>query len=167
MQNLDIISVNLWQILISLCNLTLLFLIIKKFLFGPVTKMLKKRQDEIAEEYREVDAANREAQAAKEKLEAELGGARVRAEEIIKSAADTAELRGEKIVAEARSEAEGIIRQAKVAAEQEMRSAQASIKGEIVGVSTILAEKLPEREINSHDHAQFIDSFIEKIGEEE
>ena len=167
MQNLDIISVNLWQILISLCNLTLLFLIIKKFLFGPVTKMLKKRQDEIAEEYREVDAANREAQAAKEKLEAELGGARVRAEEIIKSAADTAELRGEKIVAEARNEAEGIIRQAKVAAEQEMRSAQASIKGEIVGVSTILAEKLLEREINSHDHAQFIDSFIEKIGEEE
>ena len=167
MQNLDIISVNLWQILISLCNLTLLFLILKKFLYGPVTKMLKKRQEEIAEEYSEAEAANRAAQEAHEKLEAELSNAKTRAEEIIKSAADTAELRGEKIVAEARGEAEGIIRQAKTAAEQEMRQAEASIKGEIVGVSTILAEKLLEREINSHDHAQFIDSFIEKIGEEE
>lgn len=167
MQNLDIISVNLWQILISLCNLTLLFLILKKFLYGPVTKMLKKRQDEIAEEYSEVESANRAAQQAREKLEEQLGSAKTKAEEIIKSAADTAELRGEKILADARSEAEGIIRQAKTAAEQELRSAQASIKGEIVGVSTILAEKLLEREINARDHAQLIDSFIEKIGEEE
>lgn len=167
MQNLDIISVNLWQILISLCNLTLLFLILKKFLYGPVTKMLKKRREEIAEEYREVDAANRAAKAAKEKFEDELSGAKSRAEEIIKSAAQAAEQRREKIVADARGEAEGIIRQAKVAAEQEMRRAEASIKGEIVGVSTILAEKLLEREISSQDHAQFIDSFIEKIGEEE
>ena len=39
-QSLDIISVNIWQILISLINLLLLFLIIKKFLFKPVQNML-------------------------------------------------------------------------------------------------------------------------------
>ena len=167
MQNLDIISVNLWQILASLLNLTILFLIIKHFLFKPVTKMIAKRQQEIADEYSEVENANREAQEAREKLEAELSTAKVRAEGIIKDAADTANTRGERIVAEARSEAEGIIRQAKTAAEQELRSAEAAIKGEIVGVSAVLAEKLLEREINVRDHAQFIDSFIEKIGEEE
>ncbi len=167
MQNLDIISVNLWQILISLLNLTLLFLIIKFFLFKPVKKMIAKRQQEIADEYSEVENANRAAQAAREKLEGELSTAKIRAEGIIKDAADVAATRGEKIVAEARGEAEGIIRQAKTAAEQELRSAEAAIKGEIVGVSTILAEKLLEREINQRDHAQFIDSFIEKIGEQE
>ena len=32
-QSLDIISVNIWQILISLINLLILFLMLKKFLF--------------------------------------------------------------------------------------------------------------------------------------
>ena len=36
MNDLDIISINIWQIVISLLNLVLLFLILKKFLFKPV-----------------------------------------------------------------------------------------------------------------------------------
>ena len=51
MQNLDVISVNIWQILISLANLTLLFLIIKKFLYKPVKKVLQQRRDEIDSQY--------------------------------------------------------------------------------------------------------------------
>ena len=35
MQSLEVISVNLWQILISLLNLLILFLLFKKFLFKP------------------------------------------------------------------------------------------------------------------------------------
>ena len=43
MQSLDIISINIWQILISLCNLVLLFLILKKFLYKPVHNVLAQR----------------------------------------------------------------------------------------------------------------------------
>ena len=51
MQTLEVISVNLWQILISLLNLLILFLLFKKFLFKPVNNMLAKRQSEIDEKY--------------------------------------------------------------------------------------------------------------------
>ena len=61
MQSLDIISVNLWQILISLANLVILFLILKKFLYGPVTKMLAKRREEIDTQYTEAETANKSA----------------------------------------------------------------------------------------------------------
>ena len=44
MPTLDVISVNIWSILISLCNLLILFFIIKKFLYKPVRKMLAERQ---------------------------------------------------------------------------------------------------------------------------
>ena len=44
MQTLDVISVNIWQILISLANLTILFLLFKKFLFKPVKKVMEKRE---------------------------------------------------------------------------------------------------------------------------
>ena len=48
-----------------------------------------------------------------------------------------------------------------------MQKAEESIKQEIVEVSTALANKLLEREINVDDHRDLIDSFIEKIGDEE
>ena len=47
MQSLDVISVNIWQILASLANLVLLFLMVKKFLYKPVKKMLEQRQNAI------------------------------------------------------------------------------------------------------------------------
>ena len=37
----------------------------------------------------------------------------------------------------------------------------------IVDVSTALAQKMLEREVNKEDHRALIDSFIEKIGEEQ
>ena len=52
-QNLDIISVNIWQILISLINLLLLFLIIKKFLYKPVKKFIAQRKASVDLQYAE------------------------------------------------------------------------------------------------------------------
>ena len=42
MPSLDVISINLWQILISLCNLLILFLILKKFLYKPVRRVMQE-----------------------------------------------------------------------------------------------------------------------------
>ena len=55
MQSLEVISVNFWQILISLLNLLILFLLFKKFLFKPVNNMLAKRQSEIDAKYEEAE----------------------------------------------------------------------------------------------------------------
>ena len=49
MQSLDVISVNVWQILFSLANLLLLFILIKKLLFKPVKNVLDKRQESLDE----------------------------------------------------------------------------------------------------------------------
>ena len=51
MQTLDVISINLWQVLVSLANLVLLFLLVKKFLYKPVKEMLEQRQSTIDGEY--------------------------------------------------------------------------------------------------------------------
>ena len=43
MQTLSIISVNIWNMLISLANLAILYWLISKFLYKPVKNMLEKR----------------------------------------------------------------------------------------------------------------------------
>ena len=62
MPTLDVISVNIWSILISLCNLLILFFIIKKFLYKPVRKMLAERQAAVDKVYSEADEALRSAE---------------------------------------------------------------------------------------------------------
>ena len=166
MQTLDVISVNIWQILISLINLVLLFFIIKKFLFKPVKNILAKRQDEINSQYDAADQARTEAEQSRVAYEEKLSGAKSEADAILQSAADNAKYRGDKIIAEAQQTADGIIRRAETEAELERKKAIDGIKQEIVSVSGALAEKMIEREINTDDHRALIDSFIEGIGEE-
>ncbi len=165
MQNLDIISVNLWQILISLANLTILFLLLKKFLYKPVTKMLEQRRAEIDAQYSDAETAKQSAEAKEAELTERLSHAKRDAEGIVKDAADAARIRGDKIVEDAKATADGIIRQAELDAELQRKRAEAAIKTQIIDVSTALTEKMLSREINADDHKALIDDFIEKIGE--
>lgn len=165
MQTLDVISVNLWDIVVSLCNLAILFLLIKKFLYNPVRKMLDKRRQSIDDEYASATDARSKAESDKAEYEKKLAGAKEDAQNIIKKATDTADERSKEIVSSAREEASHIVSRAQSAAELEKKKAQQEIKSEIISVSSMLAEKLLEREINEADHKAMIDSFIEKIGD--
>ena len=167
MQSLEVISVNLWQILVSLLNLLILFLLFKKFLFGPVNKMLAKRQGEIDARYDAADEAKRLAEEDKLLWDEKISAVKDESDEIIKKAQDSAKRQGDNIVTKAKEQADSIIRQAETQAQLEMKKAEEGIKKEIVEVSTALANKLLEREINVNDHRDLIDSFIEKIGDEE
>ncbi len=165
MQTLDVISVNLWQILISLINLVLLFLIVKKFLFGPIKVVMEKRRNEIESGYESARRAMDEAESDREKWSQALSGAKAQADEILQNASDNAKYRGEKIISDANARAESIIRTAKSEAELERKKAEEGIKREIIEVSGALTEKMLEREINTDDHKNLIDSFIKEIGD--
>ena len=165
MQSLEVISVNVWQILISLINLLILFLLVKKFLFKPVNNMLKIRQDDLQRKYDEADEEKRIANENRLLWDEKMDSIKAESEKLIKSAEDSAKSRSDRIISDAEEKAEGIVRHAKTEAEYELKKAKSQIKNEIVEVSTALTNKLLEREINEEDHKNFIDSFIEEIGD--
>ena len=167
MQPSEIISVNIWQIVVSLLNLLILFLIIKKFLYKPVKNVLKSRQEKLDESYQRAEEYLTQAEESKNQLQAELDSAQIKAEEILNDATVNAQRRQDKIVSDARQEAESIIRQARSDADLEKQKAMSDIKTQIVDVSFALSEKLIEREIKEEDHRKLIDSFISQIGEED
>lgn len=165
MQTLEIIGVNLWNILISLANLVLIFLIVKKFLFGPVKKLLAERQASIDAQFAAAAEAERVALESKTEWESKRASAKDEADVILKHATELAERRATQIVESADEKAAGILRRAEAEAVLERKKATEGIKMEIVTVSSALAEKMLEREINENDHRVLIDSFIEKIGD--
>ena len=166
MQTLDIISINIWHMLISLANLLILFLLVKKFLYKPVKNMLKKRQETIEGKYDEAEQAKNKALLDKKSYEEKLLGAKQEADSLIQSAVDIAHSRENAILLEAKQKADGIVRQAQQNAELETKKAEQAIKDEIVKVSTLIAGKVLQREVKAEDHKQIIDSFIEEIGDE-
>lgn len=165
MQSLEVISVNLWQILISLVNLFLLFLILKAFLYRPVKNVLKKRAEELDSTYLAADKTQREAEEARAHWEEKLSEADMEAEAILQAATANAKARGDEIIADATARADAIVRTAEADAALERKKAVDGIKREIVAVSGVLTEKMLEREINTEDHRALIDSVIEEIGE--
>lgn len=165
MGNMEVISVNLWQILVSLANLLILFLVLKKFLYKPVMGVLEARRAKIEGDYAAADEAKRAALESKTEYEEKLSHAEEDANAMRKAASDDAKRHGDKLVAEAREKADGIIAAAEAELELDKKKARAEMKREIADVSVKLAEKIIEREIDADTHRELIDSFTEQLGE--
>ncbi len=165
MQTLEIISVNLWQILISLANLLIIFLILKKFLWKPVKKVMDQRKAMVDKQFADAAAAEEKANADQAEWAAKLADADAEAKSRIDAADETARRHGDRIVADAKDKAQGIIRQAEAEAVLERQKAEADIKREIAAVGAELAEKMLEREMKSEDHAKMIESFLDEVGD--
>ena len=166
MFNLDVISVNIWQILASLANLLILTWILKRFLFKPVKKILDARRAAIDADYAQAAAAKAEAEEDRLNYEAAMAAAQQTSDQIISEATRMAEHRGNEIVSEAREKATDIRRQAEADAMLERKKAEDDMKREIADVSARLTGKLLQREINEEDHRALIDSFLQEIGTE-
>ena len=93
-QTLDVISVNIWQIVISLANLLLIFLILKKLLWKPIQNVMKQRQEMVDKQF--ADAAEAQAKANEDKAlwEEKLATADEEAHERIQRADEAARRHG-------------------------------------------------------------------------
>lgn len=165
MQNLDVISINIWQILISLCNLLIILLLFKKFLYARVRRFVDKRKANVDAQYERAQEAEDSALADKKAYEDKLQTVKAETDEMIRDATVRADRRSEKIISDAKEKADGMIRQAQSEIELEKKKAADDIRHEIADVSTLVAEKMLEREIDTDDQRKFIDSFIEGIGD--
>lgn len=167
MQSLDVISVNLWSILISLCNLLILFLLVKHLLYKPVQKAMAQRRQALEEEKQQTQADRQAAAEERRLYEEQMASAKAEGDRLLKIATQQADVRAESIVAQARERADGIVREAQSQAQLEQKKAQDGIRREIVDVSALLATKMLGREINAADHRALIDTAIAEIGEDD
>ena len=159
------LNIDLQQILLHVFNFVILYFGLYFILYKPVKNILAQRQQMVDENFEKAKKAEEDALSAKASYEEKLAGAKAEADEILKKANKRAERKSDKIVSGAKAKADDIIRQAQNDARLEKQKAQSEIKHEITEVSTMISEKILEREIKPADHRDFINSFIEKIGE--
>ena len=84
---------------------------------------------------------------------------------MVRSAAKTAQSRGEQIILEAKEEAAAIRAKASDDIAKERKNAVNEIKNDISGIAVSIASKVVEKEISEKDHERLIQEFIDKMGE--
>ena len=167
MQSLEIISVNIWSILVSLANLLIMFLILKHFLFKPVQKMMAARKQQVDQIYQDAKENRDSAINMKQEYEARLAAAREEADGLVRNAVQTAQRKGDAIVAEANSQASHLKQKAEQEIAQEKKQMLQDVRGEISDIAVSIASKVVEREVKKQDYDGFVDEFIKNVGEQQ
>ena len=103
------IGVNFWTALFVLLNTIALFLVMKKFLFAPILKMITDRQAEIDGIYQEAESTREQANAMKEDYSQKLEAANETSQRIVQEAVIRGQNREEEIIRDARSQATAIM----------------------------------------------------------
>ena len=162
----DLLGVNLFTAIFTLANTVALFLVLKKFLFKPVMKVITDRQKEIDDSLAEAEQAKQDAQVMRQEYEQKLSDATQTGERIVKEAVARGQSREEEIIRQANREAESIREKAAEDVQREKRKAVNDAKNEISGIALAIAGKVVGRELNEQNQSDLVDSFIDQLGEQ-
>ncbi|WP_367924533.1 F0F1 ATP synthase subunit B [uncultured Ruthenibacterium sp.] len=165
MEYQSLVGVVPWTFVAQICNLFLQAFLFKKFLFKPIKEIMHKRMQQVDDNYGAAEQANKDAQALKDEYEQRLASAKQEAGEIVKAANVRAGAQAEQLVNQAREEAAALKAKAEKDIEMERRKAAGELKNDISALALDLAGKVVEREIDSKEHQELIDRFIDRVGD--
>ena len=143
-----------WDLVWTIINLIVLYLLMKKFLIGPVMGIMEKRKALIADQLDHAKVTNEQAEALKGQYEQALSSAREDAKQM-----------SEGIVKNANQQAAKIIETAKETARQEKESAMQGAKTEIAGLAMEAAKKLLVSGSSETGNQMLYDEFLAKAGD--
>ena len=158
------IGVDLWTGLFTLLNFLAVLIVGKRFLWGPVMKIIKDRQNEIDEMYDKASKAEEEAEAMRAEYTEKLDEASDKAERLVKEAMVRGQAREEEIIRQANIEADNIRAKAHADIAQEKKKAINEAKDEISVIALAVAGKVVGRTLDENDQSALVDQFIDELG---
>ncbi len=155
------LNINLlWTVL----NVLILFLLLRKFLYKPVMNIIAERQ-------KQVDAAMADAEASKNEAKTALSAAQEQLRNVDAEAAqrrDAYEKQAEKekaqLLADAQHQADAIVAEGKAAAEAERQHKLREADAQTTALARAMCEKLLERNLTQQDDARLLDDLLQKAG---
>ena len=146
----------LWTVI----NLVVFFILMKVFLFKPIKKTLDKRKAMIDQQFSNADAAQKQADELKAQYQGQLSGVEDEKKQILAEARNNAKAEYDKIVARANTDATKIKTDAKKASELESEKARLAVKQQIAELAMQTATKVVEKEVSAETDKMLYDEFL-------
>ena len=158
------VGFNFFTALFVLLNTLIIFFVAKKYLFGPVMKIINDRQQEIDGMYEDAGKAKAEATALESEYRRKLAAAAETSERLVKEATARGRSREEEIIRQANKEASAILDKAAADIAQEKKKAINDAKDEISDMAMAIAGKVVGRTLDAQEQSALVDSFIDELG---
>lgn len=155
-----------WTFVFQIVNTIVIFLLLRHFLFKPVTEFMTQRTQRIEDQLAGAEEKEAEALALKAQYEQKLAGIREERNEMLKEAVRKGEERGEVLIQEAREEIRKMEERSRLDLEREKTKAINEFKNQISELAVLAAAQIMEKELDQQKHDAMIQEFIEKVGQE-
>ena len=144
----------------TIINLVVLYLLLRHFLFKPVMGIMDKRKKIIEDGLKNAQDAQSDAKKMKQEYEDALKGAKQESAQIIENARSAAKNEYDRIVGEAGDKAGNIIESAKETVRVEREQTMKELQGEIAGLAVASAAKIVGRTADE----DLYDQFLKEVG---
>ncbi len=153
------------NIIFTFINIFILYIVVKKFLLGPVNAILAKRKETIEGKFEEADITKQEALSLKEKYEVSVSGIEEEKKLAASEARKDAMLEYERIVSDAQNEADKILVSAKENAQADKDKVLQKAKAEISDMVIDAAAKVMGAGSNADSDKKLYEQFLAKAGD--
>jgi len=155
------------NVLWTLVSFGLVMIVLGKFVWGPLTEMIQKREEFILDSLETAKSHRESAEARLEELESRLNDARAEATALVDEGRRDAEVVRQKIEADAKDEAEKMVERAK----REIGIARETAVKELYelsgNIAASIAGRIVGRELDAKDHSRLISEALEQLQGEE
>ena len=142
-----------------------LFLLASYLLFNPARELLKKRQDKIKGDLDSASKDKEDAAALKAEYDAKMKDIQKESEEILSEARRKAKANEAQIVAEAKEEANRIIKLAQTEAQLERQKAIDEMKQEMIDIASLMAGKVVAQSIDTTIQESLVEETLKEVGD--
>ncbi len=154
------LGIDTGQILLQWIATLILFVVVTKFLWTPLTNLLEQRQATIDNDLQEAQALNLEAKKLKEAMDNQLLAAKEEAKSMIEAARKRAQNEREQLVAQVDEELASMRERASADLAQDIEKAKADLQSEVVNIAFLVAEKILQQQINQEGYQQDLDALL-------
>ena len=158
------LTLNL-NLLYTVVNVLILFLLLRKFLYKPVMDIIAQRQKQVEDDRNAAETTRKEAAAALNKAQEQLRSLDAEAAARRTAYEQQAEKEKQQLLAEARKQADAIVAEGKVNAEAERQRKLREADAQTTALARALCEKLLERNLTEQDDSRLLDDLLQKAGD--
>ncbi len=156
----SLFGINLWAFLSQLVSFAIVFLILWRWGFPVIIKMLERRQAVIREGVENAERAKRDLEEATARAEQVMLEARIQSQETIAQATKLAEKEANRIQEEAHARAAQIEQQQVARIQQEAARARAELSRLVVNLSITAAAKVISKSVDTTDNRRLVEEFV-------
>lgn len=154
-----------YNLIFEMINLIIFYLLMKRFLIGPVMKVIEKRKELITGTMEEADKTEKSAILLKNQYEEKLANANIEREEIVDNAKKQAKTEYDRVLKEANEKAIAIRKEAEEAIEVEHANAVKNLEREIAGLAIVASAKIINDNNLNINGSKMYGEFLKKAGD--